>query len=153
MLISCFGSPPIWWNKHLYGEDDKDYIWFNQLYIVGFNCGEAANIATPEWLRVAKEAAIRRASINCPPMVSHSQLLYDLALALCSRFDLSFTNNFFSAFEVCLKERLDAEFQLFIKFPNRITYLKLYKHFSFAKPIPEFNPIKSFLLRCRLTLS
>ncbi|THF98592.1 hypothetical protein TEA_028877 [Camellia sinensis var. sinensis] len=50
----------------------------------GFNIGEAANIATPEWLRVAKDAAIRRASINCPPMVSHFQLLYDLALSLCS---------------------------------------------------------------------
>ncbi|KAK7330582.1 hypothetical protein VNO77_24778 [Canavalia gladiata] len=51
----------------------------------GFNIGEAANIATPEWLRVAKDAAIRRASINYPPMVSHFQLLYDLGLALCSR--------------------------------------------------------------------
>ncbi|XP_062025602.1 lysine-specific demethylase REF6 [Rosa rugosa] len=51
----------------------------------GFNCGEAANIATPEWLRVANDAAVRRASINYPPMVSHFQLLYDLALALCSR--------------------------------------------------------------------
>ncbi|KAL0535333.1 hypothetical protein IC582_029662 [Cucumis melo] len=54
----------------------------------GFNCGEAANIATPEWLNVAKDAAIRRASINYPPMVSHYQLLYDLALSsrapLCS---------------------------------------------------------------------
>lgn len=57
--------------------------------ILGFNCGEAANIATPEWLRVAKEAAIRRAAINCPPMVSHFQLLYDLALSLCSRFVFS----------------------------------------------------------------
>ncbi|XP_022954750.1 lysine-specific demethylase JMJ705-like [Cucurbita moschata] len=47
----------------------------------GFNCAEAANIATPEWLRVAKDAAIRRASINYPPMVSHFQLLYDLALS------------------------------------------------------------------------
>ncbi|CBI14884.3 unnamed protein product, partial [Vitis vinifera] len=55
----------------------------------GFNCGEAANIATPEWLRVAKDAAIRRASINYPPMVSHFQLLYDLALALCSRIPMS----------------------------------------------------------------
>ncbi|KAJ7956116.1 Lysine-specific demethylase REF6 [Quillaja saponaria] len=54
-------------------------------FSLGFNCGEAANIATPEWLRVAKDAAIRRASINYPPMVSHFQLLYDLALALCSR--------------------------------------------------------------------
>ncbi|GMJ14010.1 relative of early flowering 6, Jumonji domain-containing protein 12, ETHYLENE INSENSITIVE 6 [Hibiscus trionum] len=51
----------------------------------GFNLGEAANIATPEWLRVAQDAAIRRASINYPPMVSHFQLLYDLALELCSR--------------------------------------------------------------------
>ncbi|CAN1777307.1 Lysine-specific demethylase REF6 [Linum perenne] len=51
----------------------------------GFNCGEASNIATPEWLRVAKEAAVRRASINYPPMVSHFQLLYDLASELCSR--------------------------------------------------------------------
>ncbi|XP_057970392.1 lysine-specific demethylase REF6 isoform X2 [Malania oleifera] len=55
----------------------------------GFNCGEAANIATPEWLRVAKDAAIRRASINYPPMVSHFQLLYDLALALCSSIPMS----------------------------------------------------------------
>ncbi|XP_072972225.1 lysine-specific demethylase JMJ705-like isoform X1 [Typha angustifolia] len=54
----------------------------------GFNCGEAANIATPGWLRVAKEAAIRRASINYPPMVSHYQLLYALALSLCSRAPL-----------------------------------------------------------------
>ncbi|XP_015580157.2 lysine-specific demethylase REF6 [Ricinus communis] len=55
----------------------------------GFNCGEAANIATPEWLRVAKDAAIRRASINYPPMVSHFQLLYDLALELCTRMPVS----------------------------------------------------------------
>ncbi|XP_020592304.1 lysine-specific demethylase JMJ705-like [Phalaenopsis equestris] len=51
----------------------------------GFNCGEASNIATPEWLKVAKEAAIRRASTNCPPMVSHYQLLYALALSLHTR--------------------------------------------------------------------
>ncbi|KAJ0049107.1 hypothetical protein Pint_15614 [Pistacia integerrima] len=44
----------------------------------------AANIATPEWLNIAKAAAIRRASINYPPMVSHFQLLYDLAIALHS---------------------------------------------------------------------
>ncbi|XP_010503470.1 PREDICTED: lysine-specific demethylase REF6-like [Camelina sativa] len=51
----------------------------------GFNCGEASNIATPEWLRMADDAAIRRAAINYPPMVSHLQLLYDYALALRSR--------------------------------------------------------------------
>ncbi|KAE8721541.1 JMJ705 protein [Hibiscus syriacus] len=55
----------------------------------GFNFGEAANIATPEWLRSARDAAIRRASINYPPMVSHVQLLYDLALELCSRIPMS----------------------------------------------------------------
>lgn len=58
-------------------------MWFCN---IGFNCGEAANIATTGWLTVAKEAAVRRASINCPPMVSHFQLLYDLALSSCSRF-------------------------------------------------------------------
>ncbi|PKA61274.1 Lysine-specific demethylase REF6 [Apostasia shenzhenica] len=51
----------------------------------GFNCGEASNIATPKWLRVAKEAAVRRAATNCPPMVSHYQLLYALALSLFLR--------------------------------------------------------------------
>ncbi|KAF8094958.1 hypothetical protein N665_0348s0041 [Sinapis alba] len=55
----------------------------------GFNCGEASNIATPEWLRVAKDAAIRRAAISYPPMVSHLQLLYDYALALGSRVPTS----------------------------------------------------------------
>ncbi|KAJ4896871.1 Lysine-specific demethylase REF6 [Raphanus sativus] len=55
----------------------------------GFNCGEASNIATPEWLRVAKEAAIRRAAISYPPMVSHLQLLYDYALSLGSRVPTS----------------------------------------------------------------
>ncbi|KAK1294946.1 Lysine-specific demethylase REF6 [Acorus calamus] len=50
----------------------------------GFNLGEAANIATPEWLKVAKAAAIRRASINYPPMVSHFQLLYALVVTLCA---------------------------------------------------------------------
>ncbi|KAL8097898.1 lysine-specific demethylase JMJ705-like [Apium graveolens] len=57
----------------------------------GFNCGEAANIATPEWVRLAREAAVRRASINLPPMVSHFQLLYDLALSLSSRVPMTKT--------------------------------------------------------------
>nr|XP_043637142.1 lysine-specific demethylase REF6 [Erigeron canadensis] len=50
----------------------------------GFNIGEAANIATPGWLAVARDAAIRRASINVAPMVSHCQLLYDLAVSFSS---------------------------------------------------------------------
>ncbi|CAA7056465.1 unnamed protein product [Microthlaspi erraticum] len=59
----------------------------------GFNCGEASNIATPEWLRLAKDAAIRRAAINYRPMVSHLQLLYDYALALGSRVPTSIHAN------------------------------------------------------------
>lgn len=66
-------------------------------YLQGFNCGEAANIATPEWLKVAKEAAVRRASINYPPMISHFQLLYELALSLSSRSYL----NYFSSISIC----------------------------------------------------
>lgn len=72
--------------------------------ILGFNCGEAANIATPEWLRFAKEAAIRRAATNCSPMVSHFQLLYDLALSLCSRFVLFFAYVFFIQFGNSLED-------------------------------------------------
>ncbi|KAL1814610.1 hypothetical protein ACET3Z_017184 [Daucus carota] len=55
----------------------------------GFNCGEASNIATPEWVRLARDAAIRRASVNSPPMVSHHQLLYDLALSLSTRVPMT----------------------------------------------------------------
>ncbi|KAJ4795159.1 Lysine-specific demethylase REF6 [Rhynchospora pubera] len=57
----------------------------------GFNCAEAANIATPGWLTVAKEAAIRRASTNTPPMISHYQLLYALALSVWPRVPKSCT--------------------------------------------------------------
>ncbi|KAG8073479.1 hypothetical protein GUJ93_ZPchr0006g41415 [Zizania palustris] len=51
----------------------------------GFNLGEAANFATPQWLKFAKEAAIRRAVMNYLPMLSHQQLLYLLAVSFISR--------------------------------------------------------------------
>lgn len=51
----------------------------------GFNCGEAANFATPMWLSVAKEAAVRRAAMNYLPMLSHQQLLYLLTMSFISR--------------------------------------------------------------------
>ncbi|CAK7325444.1 unnamed protein product [Dovyalis caffra] len=51
----------------------------------GFNCGEAANFGTPEWLKVAKEAAVRRAAMNYLPMLSHQQLLYLLTMSFVSR--------------------------------------------------------------------
>ncbi|KAG9441863.1 hypothetical protein H6P81_017717 [Aristolochia fimbriata] len=51
----------------------------------GFNCGEAANFATPQWLKVAKEAAIRRAAMDYLPMLSHQQLLYLLTVSFISR--------------------------------------------------------------------
>ncbi|CAL9204061.1 unnamed protein product [Musa hybrid cultivar] len=50
----------------------------------GFNCGEAANFATPKWLMVAKEAAVRRAAMNYLPMLSHQQLLYMLSISFIS---------------------------------------------------------------------
>lgn len=55
----------------------------------GFNCGEAANFATPSWLKVAKEAAVRRAAMNYLPMLSHQQLLYMIALSFSSRIPAS----------------------------------------------------------------
>ncbi|KAL3683746.1 hypothetical protein R1sor_001768 [Riccia sorocarpa] len=51
----------------------------------GFNCGEAANFATPGWLDVAKDAAARRAAMNYLPMLSHQQLLYLLAMSIPPR--------------------------------------------------------------------
>lgn len=54
----------------------------------GFNCGEAANFATPQWLKVAKEAAVRRAAMNYLPMLSHQQLLYMLTMSFISSLNL-----------------------------------------------------------------
>lgn len=50
----------------------------------GFNCGEAANFGTPQWLGIAKEAAVRRATMNHLPMLSHQQLLYLLTMSFIS---------------------------------------------------------------------
>ncbi|KAG6763531.1 hypothetical protein POTOM_030954 [Populus tomentosa] len=52
---------------------------------ISFNCGEAANFGTPQWLKVAKEAAVRRAAMNYLPMLSHQQLLYLLTMSFVSR--------------------------------------------------------------------
>lgn len=61
---------------------------FFYFIFIGFNCAEATNIATPGWLMVARDAAIRRVIINFAPLVSHSQLHYDLALSLSAKFVL-----------------------------------------------------------------
>lgn len=53
--------------------------------MTGFNCGEAANFATPQWLKFAKDAAVRRAAMNYLPMLSHQQLLYMLTVSFISR--------------------------------------------------------------------
>ena len=58
---------------------------WSHCYVTGFNCGEAANFATPQWLKFAKEAAVRRAVMNYLPMLSHQQLLYLLAVSFISR--------------------------------------------------------------------
>ncbi|XP_063938250.1 lysine-specific demethylase REF6-like isoform X2 [Daucus carota subsp. sativus] len=59
-------------------------VTFPRAYHSGFS-HEASKIATPEWLRFAREAEMRRAAINSPPLISHIQLLYDLALSFSSR--------------------------------------------------------------------
>ncbi|CAH1421391.1 unnamed protein product [Lactuca virosa] len=51
----------------------------------GFNCGEAGNFGTPKWLSMAKEAAVRRATMNFLPMLSHQQLLYLLTMSFIPR--------------------------------------------------------------------
>ncbi|XP_074274826.1 lysine-specific demethylase ELF6 isoform X2 [Silene latifolia] len=51
----------------------------------GFNCGEAANFGTPQWLTIAKEAAVRRTAMDHLPMLSHQQLLYLLTMSFVSR--------------------------------------------------------------------
>ncbi|KAG0464155.1 hypothetical protein HPP92_020224 [Vanilla planifolia] len=78
----------------------------------GFNCGEASNIATPGWLKVAKEAAVRRASTNCPPMVSHYQLLYALSLSSSLR---SPTNILATPKSLRLKNKLRSVGETLIK--------------------------------------
>lgn len=60
------------------------------LETTGFNCGEAANFGTPQWLKVAKEAAVRRAAMNYLPMLSHQQLLYLSTMSFISRSALRF---------------------------------------------------------------
>ncbi|KAH7314592.1 hypothetical protein KP509_21G010000 [Ceratopteris richardii] len=61
---------------------------YHQGFSHGFNCGEAANFASPAWLEVAKDAATRRAAMDCLPMLSHQQLLYLLALSFPLRAPL-----------------------------------------------------------------
>ncbi|CAM6047535.1 unnamed protein product [Sphagnum compactum] len=68
----------------------------------GFNCGEAANFATPVWLDLAREAAARRAAMNYLPMLSHQQLLYLLAMSIASRPPLSSPTEVRTS---CLKEK------------------------------------------------
>lgn len=65
-----------------------DCFWILMAFItasLGFNCGEAANFGTSTWLKVAKDAAVRRAVMNFLPMLSHQQLLYLLTMSFVSR--------------------------------------------------------------------
>lgn len=76
----------------------------------GFNCGEAANFATPQWLKFAKEAAVRRAVMNYLPMLSHQQLLYLLAVSFITR-----TPNVLSGIRSRLRDRKKEERELLVK--------------------------------------
>ncbi|XP_027365525.1 probable lysine-specific demethylase ELF6 [Abrus precatorius] len=78
----------------------------------GFNCGEAANFGTPEWLRVAKEAAVRRAAMNYLPMLSHQQLLHLLTMSFISRVPRTLLPGVRSS---RLKDRQKEERELLVK--------------------------------------
>ncbi|XP_022742304.1 probable lysine-specific demethylase ELF6 isoform X2 [Durio zibethinus] len=78
----------------------------------GFNCGEAANFGTPQWLQVAKEAAVRRAAMNYLPMLSHQQLLYLLTMSFVSRVPRSFLPGARSS---RLRDRQKEERELLVK--------------------------------------
>ncbi|KAF5770681.1 putative [histone H3]-dimethyl-L-lysine(36) demethylase [Helianthus annuus] len=78
----------------------------------GFNCGEAANFATPQWLSVAKEAAVRRAAMNFLPMLSHQQLLYLLTMSFIPRVPRSLLPGIRSS---RLKNRQKEERELMVK--------------------------------------
>ncbi|KAK9046800.1 hypothetical protein V6N11_052677 [Hibiscus sabdariffa] len=78
----------------------------------GFNCGEAANFGTPQWLQVAKEAAVRRAAMNYLPMLSHQQLLYLLSMSFMSRIPRSLLPGHRSS---RLRDRLKEEREVLVK--------------------------------------
>lgn len=78
----------------------------------GFNCGEAANFGTPQWLEVAKEAAVRRAAMSYLPMLSHQQLLYLLTMSFVSRVPRSFLPGARSS---RLRDRQKEERELLVK--------------------------------------
>ncbi|XVE68864.1 hypothetical protein DITRI_Ditri09bG0104100 [Diplodiscus trichospermus] len=78
----------------------------------GFNCGEAANFGTPQWLEVAKEAAVRRAAMNYLPMLSHQQLLYLLTMSFVSRVPRSLLPGARSS---RLRDRLKEEREVLVK--------------------------------------
>ncbi|KAJ7975050.1 Lysine-specific demethylase [Quillaja saponaria] len=78
----------------------------------GFNCGEAANFGTPEWLKIAKEAAVRRAAMNYLPMLSHQQLLYLLTMSFVSRVPRSLLPGVRSS---RLRDRQKEERELLVK--------------------------------------
>ncbi|CAA0825323.1 Probable lysine-specific demethylase ELF6 [Striga hermonthica] len=78
----------------------------------GFNCGEAANFGTPQWLSIAKEAAVRRAAMNYLPMLSHQQLLYLLTMSFISRMPRSLLPGVRSS---RLKDRQKEERELLVK--------------------------------------
>ncbi|XP_019428053.1 PREDICTED: probable lysine-specific demethylase ELF6 isoform X2 [Lupinus angustifolius] len=78
----------------------------------GFNCGEAANFGTPEWLTIAKEAAVRRAVMNYLPMLSHQQLLYLLTMSFIPRVPRTLLPGARSS---RLKDRQKEERELLVK--------------------------------------
>ncbi|XP_076933077.1 lysine-specific demethylase REF6-like [Bidens hawaiensis] len=123
----------------------------------GYNCADAVNMATPGWLRVAREAAIRRACIDSPPLLCDSQLLYDLALSLSSSGPNRST---YGPQSSRLTERLNNDIDAFVKrtfmldvmhnnklldaLGNGSPITLLSKHMSYDQPYKKAGPASIF---------
>ncbi|XP_057979117.1 lysine-specific demethylase ELF6 isoform X2 [Malania oleifera] len=111
------GSPKTWYavpGEYAFAFEEviRTQVYGGNLDRLGFNCGEAANFGTPQWLKVAKEAAVRRAAMNYLPMLSHQQLLYLLTMSFISRVPRSFLPGARSS---RLRDRQKEERELLVK--------------------------------------
>ncbi|CAH9116076.1 unnamed protein product [Cuscuta europaea] len=121
----------------------------------GFNCGEAANFGTPQWLTVAKDAAVRRAAMNYLPMLSHQQLLYLLTMSFVSRVPKSLLPGVRSS---RLRDRQKEERETLVKKAfvgdvlkeNELVTILLQKHSSYQAVLWDVDMLPSASERCEL---
>ncbi|KAL2904625.1 putative lysine-specific demethylase ELF6 [Bienertia sinuspersici] len=111
------GSPKTWYaipGQYAFAFEDviRKQAYGGDVDHLGFNCGEAANFGTPQWLTIAKEAAVRRAAMDHLPMLSHQQLLYLLTMSFISRIPRTLLPGVRTS---RLRNRLKEERELLVK--------------------------------------